>query len=110
MWVQSLGQEDPLEEGMATHTSILAWNPMDRGAWRPTVHRVAESDRLKRLSMHAHVYVRCGYWVYVDRGAHVWVYLECEGFAQPQESADLYDGGGRTGWKGLNWVFHVLCI
>ena len=23
--VQSLGQEDPLEEGMATHTSILAW-------------------------------------------------------------------------------------
>ena len=25
MWVQSLGQEDPLEEEMATHTSILAW-------------------------------------------------------------------------------------
>ena len=25
MWVQSLGQEDPLEEGMATHSSILAW-------------------------------------------------------------------------------------
>ena len=24
-WVQSLGQEDPLEKGMATHTSILAW-------------------------------------------------------------------------------------
>ena len=24
-WVRSLGQEDPLEEGMATHTSILAW-------------------------------------------------------------------------------------
>ena len=24
-WVQSLGQEDPLEEGMATHSSILAW-------------------------------------------------------------------------------------
>ena len=28
MWVRSLGQEDPLEEGMATHSSILAWkNP-----------------------------------------------------------------------------------
>ena len=28
------GQEDPLEEGMATHSSILAWRiPMDRGAW-----------------------------------------------------------------------------
>ena len=25
-WVQSLGREDPLEEGMATHSSILAWN------------------------------------------------------------------------------------
>ena len=25
MWVQSMGQEDPLEEGMATHSSILAW-------------------------------------------------------------------------------------
>ena len=35
----------PLEEGMATHSSILAWRiPMDRGAWQTTVHRVAESD------------------------------------------------------------------
>ena len=34
MWVRSLGQEDPLEEGMATHSSILAWKiPMDRGVW-----------------------------------------------------------------------------
>ena len=32
-WVGSLGQEDPLEEGMKTHSSILAWRiPMDRGA------------------------------------------------------------------------------
>ena len=32
--VQSLGWEDPLEKGKATHISILAWgNPMDRGAW-----------------------------------------------------------------------------
>ena len=32
-WVQSLGWEDPLEEGMATQASILAWRlPMDRGA------------------------------------------------------------------------------
>ena len=34
-WVRSLGLEDPLEEGMATHSSIRAWRiPMDRGAWR----------------------------------------------------------------------------
>ena len=39
-WVQSLGWDDPLEEGMATHSSILAWRiPMDRGAWRATVHK-----------------------------------------------------------------------
>ena len=43
-WVRSLGQEDPMEEGMATHSSILAWRiPVDRGAWRATAHRVAKS-------------------------------------------------------------------
>ena len=43
-WVQSLGWEDPLEEGMATHSSILAWRtPMDTGAWWATVHKVAKS-------------------------------------------------------------------
>ena len=40
--VQYLHQKDPLEEGMATHSSILAWRlPMDRGAWQATVHGVA---------------------------------------------------------------------
>ena len=45
-WLQSLGGEDPLEEGAATHSSVLAWRiPMDRGAWRATVRGVAkESD------------------------------------------------------------------
>ena len=42
--VQSLGLEDPLEEGMATHSSILVWRiPMDREAWRTIVHGVAKS-------------------------------------------------------------------
>ena len=37
-WVRSLGWEDPLEEGMATRSSILAWRiPMDRGAYRAIV-------------------------------------------------------------------------
>ena len=50
----SLGQEDPLEEGMAAHSSILAWRiPMDSPlglgrAWRATVHKIAKSQtRLK---------------------------------------------------------------
>ena len=39
MWVKFLGQEDPLEKEMATHSSILAWKIlMDRGAWRATVY------------------------------------------------------------------------
>ena len=43
-WVRSLGWEDPLEEGMATHSSILAWRiPMDRGSWWATVHGVTKS-------------------------------------------------------------------
>ena len=43
-WVRSLGLEDPLQEGMATHSSILARSiPMDRGAWWATVHGVAKS-------------------------------------------------------------------
>ena len=37
--------EDPLKEGMATHSSILAWIiPMGRGAWWTTVHGVVEAD------------------------------------------------------------------
>ena len=44
-WVRSLSWEDPLEEGIATHSSILAWRiPMDRGAWWARVHGVAESQ------------------------------------------------------------------
>ena len=48
-WIRSLGLEDPLEEDMATHSSILAWRiPMDRGTWRATVHGVVkESDMTK---------------------------------------------------------------
>ena len=42
--VKFLGWKDPLEEGMATHSSILAWSiPMDRGAWQVTVHGVTKS-------------------------------------------------------------------
>ena len=44
-WAQSLGWEDPLEEGMATHTSILVQRiPTDKGAWWVTVHGVTKSQ------------------------------------------------------------------
>ena len=53
-WVWSLGWEDPPEEGMATHSRILAWRiPMDRGAWQATVYGVTKSwTRLKQLIKH----------------------------------------------------------
>jgi len=50
--VRSLGQEDPLEEEMATDSSILSWDiHMDRGAWWATIHGIIKSPT--RLSMHA---------------------------------------------------------
>ena len=51
MWVQSLGQEYPLERAQETHSSVLAWRIlMDRGTWWATVHRVAKTQtRLKQL-------------------------------------------------------------
>ena len=40
-----LDWEDPLEEGLATHSNILAWRiSVDRGAWRAIVHRVAKNQ------------------------------------------------------------------
>ena len=54
MWetgVQCLGWENPLQEGMATHPSTLVWRiPLDRGAWRATVHGVTKSQTRLRDS------------------------------------------------------------
>ena len=49
MWVRSLGQEDPLEEGMTTHSSVLAWRiPMDR-----------EPGGLQSIGSQMHMVQRC---------------------------------------------------
>ena len=55
-WVQSLGWEDPLEAGMATHSSILAWRiPSDRGAWWVTDYGVAKSQT-QLSDIHLHIF------------------------------------------------------
>ena len=53
--VQSLGQEDPVEEGMATHSSTLAWRIMwtEQSVGLCIVHKVAKNQaQLNRLSTH----------------------------------------------------------
>ena len=64
MEVRSLGWEDRLEEGMATHSSILAWRiPMDRGAWQAIVYGVTKSrTQLKQLSMRTGLSHDAGQW------------------------------------------------
>ena len=50
-WVRSLGWEDPLEEGTAIHSSILAWRILMDRAWRAAVHGgLKESGMTERLS------------------------------------------------------------
>ena len=57
-WVLSLGWEDPLEEGVATHFSNLAWRiPMDRGAWQAySPHGCRESDTTEATEHAFYIY------------------------------------------------------
>ena len=41
-WVRSLGGEDPLEEGLATHSSVLVWRIHGQGSLAGRVHRITE--------------------------------------------------------------------
>ena len=57
MWVQSLGQEDPLEKQMARGSSILAWRiPVDRGAWWATADGVAKSRQVHPVTKQVHTH------------------------------------------------------
>ena len=73
---------------MAAHSSILAWRiPMDRGAWRATVHGVAKSQTwLKRLSKHAHMHhnVRFALFFFFDKNGQLSTILS------PSETSELY--------------------
>ena len=82
MPVRSLGQEDPMENGMATHSNILAWRiTINRGALWATVHEVAQSwTRLKGLSMHACIGTVT---LNINKIAHP--FCECFAFCRPTE-------------------------
>ena len=52
-WVRSLGWDDPLKEGITTHSSILVWrNPTERVAWCAMVHGVAKSCSIFFTRLH----------------------------------------------------------
>ena len=66
MQVHLLGREDPLEEEMATHSSILAWGiPLDRGAWRATVHGVTKKQTRLNTSMDRNISLADGLAHYI---------------------------------------------
>ena len=69
-WVRSLGWEDPLEEGMATHSSILAWRipwTEEPGGLQSMGHK--ESDMTERLSTHTTLSIdNLKIWVFMHIG------------------------------------------
>ena len=76
--VRSLGQEDPLEEEMAMHPSILAWKiSWTKGAWRATVHRVTKN--WTQLSDWARTHTHSELWLplkvipWLNSGACQWL-------------------------------------
>ena len=55
--VRSLGQEDSLEKGMATDSSILTWRISQTEKHKSaTVHRITESDTTERLTLSLHFF------------------------------------------------------
>ena len=58
-WVRSLGREDPLENGMVSHSSILAWRipraeePVGQTSYSQLSHK--ESDTTEWLGTHVHI-------------------------------------------------------
>ena len=65
--VQSLGQKDPLEREMATHTQYCCLeNPIDRGSWQATIHgsqRVTHNGGCTQYDMHQYLCQHCAKWV-----------------------------------------------
>ena len=108
-WVRSLGWEYPLEEGMATHSSILAWMiPMDRGAWQATVHGVTKSQiKLSNQAQHSTaLYVYIHTYVCVFLCAHS--LTMCSERAQEQQRHSTPTAVSKPGAQILIWAHATL--
>ena len=66
-WVRSLGWEDSLEKGMATHSSTIAWRiPMNRGAWWAALHGVAKSQTKHSTAFkYSRLFLQCREKIYL---------------------------------------------
>ena len=81
--VGSLGQEDPLEEGTGTYSSILAWNSKDRGARQATVPGVTESQTW--LSLHTIQPISLSFFI-----CKIWLNLTSQGSVQLLSCVQLF--------------------
>ena len=73
-WVLSLGWEDPLDKGMLTHCSILAWRiPMDRGG--PWGRK--ELDMTEQLSTEYSMYIYIYIYTYIYMYIYIYIYIHC---------------------------------
>ena len=92
-WVWSLGWEDPLEEGMATHSSIFTWRiHMDRGAWQSM--GLKESDKTEWLSTYTSL------WPNFHICTWHWKSYSFDCTVQIMD-----EGKARQNWKGITWAF-----
>ena len=122
--VWSLSQEDPLEEGMATHSSIFAWRiPWTEEPGRFIVHSVTKSwTQLKWLSMHTHRQACIRHSVITWSVKEKWFNHVISAFYNLSSGLGLVSfQGSRTGWitfawspsPPLNWgygYFSIKCI
>ena len=102
MWVLFLCQEDPLEEGMATHSSTLVWRiSMDRGTLQATVHRIAKSwTGLKWLSMHAHR----GHYLLSKYSTFCLALVNCHNLGNAETSDAMLSVCKKPQIQSFNWL------
>ena len=125
MQVWSLGQEDPLEEEMATHSNTLTWkiNPTDKGAWQATLWGCKELNTIEQL-MHAsicytHIYCYPYFWVEENENLIDWAICSSHGLPRwlsKESSCNIGDlgcsipGSGRSPGEGNGNPFLYSCM
>ena len=108
-WVHSLGQEDPLEEEMATHSSILAWKiPWTKECGRP---KSMGPQRVRHdwMSMHIRIYIadslHCTGILFHEWISSSWILASLTSIHVPFCFRDWYPGLEGYVLGSLSWLF-----